>query len=456
MLTKQDLLLIPHLSHQNLPDSVSEIVIDSRLANPGALFVAIIGERHNAHDYVKQVLESGAAACVVEQNWFELQGPFLPEAPLIVVPDTTLALGHLANIYRKKFTIPFVAIAGSNGKTSTKELIAHLLSQHYQVLKTEGNFNNHIGMPLTLFRVRPEHQIAVIEIGTNHFGEIDYLCQLLEPTHGLITNIGQEHLEFFKDLDGVAKAEGELFDYLAKENRLAFVNVDDEHVARLAGNVANRVSYALEFCADSAGKILEVSHAGQTKVAFEYDDISVEAQLQVPGLHAATNALAAFTVAASFGVPANKLQAGLASFRSGGKRMEVLEHNGFTIINDCYNANPDSMRAALRTLGAISGQIQKFAVIGNMAELGDQESELHRGLLKEIEEANITQTFTIGKLAKHTFEALKESGKPAAHFESKRDLADALKKMAKKGDVVLVKGSRSAALEEVTELLMKD
>ena len=453
MLSRSDLEQVPNLHLHNLPNHVAAVTTDSRSIPPQSLFVALRGERHDAHTYVNQALDSGAAACLVDQAWFGQNLPRAAGLPLIVVPDTTLALGHLATIYRSKFQIPVVAIAGSNGKTSTKELTAHLLSQHYYVLKTEGNFNNHIGVPLTLFRLRPEHQIAVVEIGTNHFGEIAYLCQLLKPTHGLITNIGQEHLEFFKDLEGVAKAEGELFDYLAAEKRLAYVNIDDDYVVSLAAQVHNRLSYGLKYCAESAGNVVSLSPAGQAKVTFNYDDISVEAQLQVPGLHSATNALAAFTVAASFGVPAEKLKAGLENYKSGSKRMEVQEKNGLTILNDCYNANPDSMRAALQTIGAIKTAKQKFAVIGNMAELGDQEKELHEGLLTEVQEAQLTHTFTTGNLARHTYNALHKAGLAVTHFEDKKELASQLREIAKPGDIVLVKGSRSAALEEVVELL---
>ena len=453
MLSRSDLALIPHLHTHNLPQSVAAVTTDSRSIPAGALFVALRGARFDAHNFVRQALDSGAGACVVDQAWFEENLPEGAGWPLLVVEDTTLALGHLATVYRSKFQIPVVAIAGSNGKTSTKELTAHLLAQHYYVLKTEGNYNNHIGVPLTLFRLRPEHQIAVVEIGTNHFGEIAYLCNLLQPTHGLITNIGQEHLEFFKDLEGVAKAEGELFEYLAAGKRLAFVNIDDDYVVSLAAQVHNRVSYGLKYCAESAGKVLSLTPAGQARVSFEYDNISLEAQLQVPGLHSATNALAAFTVAASFGVPAEKLKVGLENYRSGSKRMEVVEKNGLTILNDCYNANPDSMRAALETLAAIKTGHQKFAVIGNMAELGDQEKELHAGLLQQVQAADISYTFTTGDLAKYTYDALQNAGLAVAHFEDKTELARHLRDMAKPGDLVLVKGSRSAALEEVVELL---
>ena len=455
MLTRADLLRIPHSHHQHLPEKTDRVIIDSRHVQTGDLFVAIRGERHDAHSYVKQTLATGAAVCVVEQAWFAEAKTSFPEAPLLVVEDTTLALGHLANVYRHKFDIPFVAIAGSNGKTSTKELTAHLLEQHYRVLKTEGNFNNHIGVPLTLFRLRPEHQIAVVEIGTNHFGEIANLCKVLEPTHGLLTNIGQEHLEFFKDLEGVAQAEGELFTYLAETGRLAFVNVDDDYVAKLAAPVRNMVTYGLQYCATSSGQVLGINQSGQAQVRFAYDELQVEAQLKVPGLHSATNALAAFTVAGSFGVPAAKLQQGLESYRPGNKRMEVLQHRGITLLNDCYNANPDSMRAALRTIGAIKGDMRKYAVIGDMAELGDQEAALHRGLLTEVKEAGLALTLTVGALARHTYEALSEAGLAATHFNSKPELAAALLAQLQLGDVVLLKGSRSAALEEVTELLLQ-
>jgi UDP-N-acetylmuramoyl-tripeptide--D-alanyl-D-alanine ligase len=456
MLSRSDLLSIPHVHSQHFPEELLQVSTDSRLVQEGHLFFALRGEKHDAHGFVKDVLTKGASACVVDAAWWAKNQEEFNEAPLLVVEDTTFALGHLARVYRRKFNIPVIAIGGSNGKTSTKEMTAAVLEAQYRVLKTEGNYNNHIGVPLTLFRLRPEHEVAVIEIGTNHFGELTYLCELLEPTHGLLTNIGQEHLEFFHDLNGVAQAEGELFDYLSEADRIAFVNIDDAFLPQMAQSISTKVTYGFSEKAKVKGSVKEFSQAGQALLSLQYQKENLDIQLRVPGLHSATNALAAAAVGLHLGVPLPAIQQVLSLFSSGQKRMEVLEARGFTILNDCYNANPDSMKAALRTLGAINSPYKKLAVIGNMAELGSQEVELHRELVDEVRKSGIDQVFTFGELAQHTTSALSEAGLKARHFGDKQELADHLLSVARPGDVILIKGSRSVALEDITSVLMSE
>ncbi len=238
-LTLSDMLAIPHqkaigfdgLKNFNIPG----ISIDSRTVKTGELFIAIRGDQFDGHNFISKAIETGAACIIVESRWAEVNTAMMVSihVPRLIVENTIHALGHLARMYRLKYTIPFIAVGGSNGKTTTKEMLRSILNQKYDVLHTEGNLNNHIGVPLTLFRLSKKHEVAVIEIGTNHPGEIEYLCTVLEPTHGLITNIGCEHLEFFGSIEGVAKAEGELFDWLAKHKGTSFVNMDDKHIVNL-------------------------------------------------------------------------------------------------------------------------------------------------------------------------------------------------------------------------------
>src|ERR1041384_2151147 len=327
-LTLQDLLCVGHTAMWNIDRlngrAFTGVSTDSRSVGSGELFFAIRGESLDGHQFVETAFRRGAACAVVDRRGDNTG--YLPR-PLLVVHDTTKAYGRLANIYRKKFNIPFLAVAGSNGKTTTKEMIAKVLKSRYTVLSTEGNLNNHIGVPRTLFRLHAGYELAVVEVGTNHFGELENLCSILEPTHGLIKHVGREHLEFFKTLGGVAKAEGELFEALGT-NGTGFVNADDRRVASQAARLRRRVSYG--FAKGSIrGKIKGVGANGCAEIVVnERNRRPFTLRLRTPGLHAASNALASSAVGLSFGVPAREIARSLGSFPGVGKRMEVLRLRG--------------------------------------------------------------------------------------------------------------------------------
>lgn len=423
---------------------------DSRSAGKGELFVALRGDQFDGNAFVAQAFERGAACAVVDGR--ADTSPFA-DKPYVVVKDTTAALGRLANLYRRRFSIPVLAIGGSNGKTTTKEMIASVLGTTYTVLSTQGNLNNHIGVPQTIFRLRKKHEAAVVEVGTNHFGEIAYLCRILEPTHALITNVGHEHLEFFKNLEGVAKAEAELFAGLGK-SATAFVNVDDPYVAAFRVPARKKVTFGFGMAGRVAVRGLrpEVDGRGCGRFAVKPSGAKeFPVELTTPGKHGMMNALAAAAVGIAFGVPSAKIRTSLRSFTAVGKRMEVVRAGGVTILNDTYNANTDSVIAALDTLGAMASKGKKIVILGDMRELGASSRREHERVGDRIRALGLSNVLTYGP------ESAAINGRLSCdvnfHYDQKNVLSEYAAELVARGDVVLVKGSRGMKMEDVVTFL---
>ena len=466
-LTASDLLQVRHeriLSIERIPKSgITGVSTDSRSVKKGDLFVALRGEKFDGHDFLESVVKVGVSALCVGQTWFSLKGGWLAGStvPTVVVKDTIRAFGELARVYRRKFNIPVLAVGGSNGKTTTKEMIASILRTKYPVLSTEGNLNNHIGVPQTMFRLEKKHKAAVVEVGTNHAGEIAYLCEVLEPTHGLLTNIGHEHLEFFHDLNGVAKAEGELFAWLSKHAKqggtsaVAFVNADDRRLAKQASRVKKKITYGFRTSGVAVkGNILGFDRHGNGEVEGKpKGGKAFLVKLNVPGEHNAMNALAASAVGIAFKVPVSKIQKALAAFKAISKRMQVLHIAGVTVINDTYNANPDSVLAALWTLGTMKTSGKRIAVLGDMFELGSHSEEAHRSIGQAAGKAGVEYLLTHGANARLIHDAAAVSFK--AHYDQKNILSEYLCELLSAGDVVLVKGSRSMKMEDIVTFLQE-
>jgi UDP-N-acetylmuramoyl-tripeptide--D-alanyl-D-alanine ligase len=454
-LTKSDILAIPHfraIGFDGLKNfKVTGISIDSRTLKTGELFLAVRGDQFDGHNFISKAMESGAAGIIVERRWADVNASMMVSIniPRLIVENTIQALGKLANIYRNKFDIPVIAIGGSNGKTTTKEMIRSVLETKYHVLCTEGNLNNHIGVPQTLFRLEKKHEVAIVEIGTNHPGEIDYLCSILEPTHGLITNIGMEHLEFFGSLEGVAKSEGELFVWIAKHHGIIFVNADDKHLVRLSKKNKRTVSFGLSTRGVSIKGTVESfnTHAQALLNIKPRGKKAFEVTVGVSGEHNAKNALAAAAVGIKLNVPLANIQKSLASFQSASKRMQMQRIAQITILNDTYNANPDSTLAALATLQAMKSTGKKIAVLADMLELGEQAEELHQQIGKNTARYGVDILLTFGSLSKFIHDAALVGTK--AHFENKSTLTTYLLHTLTDGDVVLIKGSRGMKMEEV-------
>jgi UDP-N-acetylmuramoyl-tripeptide--D-alanyl-D-alanine ligase len=458
-LTVDDLLQLRHREFRNRESlgkkKITGVSTDTRTLKVGDLFFALRGENFDGHQFVESAFDKGAIAAVVEISVDLARNP---GAPLLVVENATQALGELARQHRRRFSIPVVAIGGSNGKTTTKEMIASILTKSYKVLSTEGNHNNHIGVPHTIFRLEKKHDLAVVEIGTNHPGEIEHLSRMLDPTDGLITNIGHEHLEFFGSVDGVAEEEGALFRMLKlkKKRSRVFVNADDRYVNAIAGRMRNRYSYGFHAKGvDVEGRLVGTNAKGCARFEFRGKNMkkSVGVQLRVPGRHNAANALAAAAVGLAFKVPPTRIRKALESFRAPSKRMEIMSVCGVTIYNDTYNANPDSTIAALQTLAAARVTGKRIAVLADMRELGEAGPAEHMRVGREAGQLGLEYLLTFGELARHTHDAAKLPS--AIHYEQKNMLAEYLAELVAPGDAVLVKGSRSMKMEDVVTFLIE-
>ncbi len=473
--TQHELLLVlePHRytgTRASERRKVAGFSTDSRSLKKGEVFVALTGETFDGHAFVEDVARRGASAAIVARRWFEEHGP--AALPLVVVDDTLEAYGRLATAHRAAFEIPVIAVAGSNGKTTTKELIANVLGARYTVLRTEGNLNNLIGVPATMLRLRAEHTAAVIEIGTNTPGEIARLCAILRPTHGIITNIGREHLELLGSVEGVAREEGALFEYLAAHGGTAFVNVDDARLRRMARTLPARIRYGRAAVADVQGKRGALDRSGAPLVAItDRRKASARAftvQLRTPGLHTAQNAVAAAAVGLALRVSQRDVKRALEAFetpvyKSGYARLAPMTAgNGARLLNDTYNANPESALAALATLAAMKperGGI-RIAVLADMKELGRSSRAEHRKIGEELARMKgIGLALFHGAEMRAAYRALVASGitmrmKPM-HFADKDALIEALLAILSPNDVVLVKGSRGMRMEDVVKRLVE-
>jgi len=445
-LTVKDLFGIDHVGVYRLEELAEKrfpgVSIDSRTIQKGELFIALRGDKFDGHNFIRDVQKKGAAAAIVDSRFLFTKYTL----PMLIVNDTVKALGQLANWYRRKFNLPLVAITGSSGKTMTKEMTKQVLSSEYRVLSTEGNLNNHIGVPMTLFRLRPTHDVAVIEMGMNHSGEIRNLCEIAEPTHGVITNVGKAHLEFFGSIRNIAKAKGELFDWLGKDrSRIGFVNVDDAYVVQQSKVLKKKIFYGFTSNrVDIQGQLLNVDEQGRATVRMRTSKREIDVHLPVQGEHNASNALAAAAIGFHFGVSVAKIKSALQCIQPIKYRMETKVVSGITIINDAYNANPDSVASALKSLKAMKCLGKKIVVLGDMLELGKQSRKEHRAIGTLVRKFGFTELYTFGTHSKAM------NGK---HFESKEKLVKALMTRIQHGDIVLVKGSRGMKMEEVVEQL---
>lgn len=430
------------------------VSIDSRTIKDGNLFVALKGETIDGHTKAIEAIEKGASAILVEKSWFDQNQHSFDSISAIVVKDTLVALGDLALYHRNRFDLPIVAVAGSNGKTTTKDMIAHLLSKKYEVLKTYKNFNNRLGVPLMLLMLNDDYSAAVIEIGTNEPGEVFALAHIVAPESGIITNIGKEHLEKLIDLDGVETEETSLFAWLMRHGKISFINLDDHRLAKYAGIIDKKFTYS---SSGEANLIADISIDNELKpiLIFKFnEEIKFEAQLQTIGLASAYNALSAVAVALYYDVEVEKIIEGLEDFRQdeyvGYARMALQLINGFEVLNDCYNANPSSMLMSLKTLDLYQTDKRKFAVLGDMRELGEASDEEHIEVLKNAVE--ICEVLAIGSEMGKACRSI--SHERITHFLSFEELA-AFINANYKNSVFLLKGSRGMKMENLLEELKK-
>jgi UDP-N-acetylmuramoyl-tripeptide--D-alanyl-D-alanine ligase len=427
---------------------ISGFSIDSRAIQPDEVFIAIKGEKFDGHQFIPDVTAKGVQVCIVSKSWHNSQLKEKLSGNYFLVEDTLVALQEISRYHRLKFDIPVLALTGSNGKTTTKEMIAAVLSEKYQVLKNIGNLNNHVGVPISLLDITNGHDIAIIEMGTNHRGEIARLAEIAHPTCGLITNIGPAHLEFFGSLKGVYQAKSELWQFLEKKGRIAFVNVDDKLLSKNLPSVTKVVTYGFENKAQVQGKFLGLDAEGRS--SFSVNQIGIN--LGMVGMHNIYNALAAVTVGLEFDLNLNQIKVALEKFLPTSKRMEVIRKNDLVIINDCYNSNPESARKALLTLSQMETRGERIAVLADMLELGDWSESEHQGIGEYVVSlGNIDHVLTFGPFSNLTTQQAEKLGlKTAIHFDDKKKMIKYLKRIADEGDLILIKGSRGMAMEEVT------
>jgi UDP-N-acetylmuramoyl-tripeptide--D-alanyl-D-alanine ligase len=435
------------------PDTlVHRTCTDSRAAQIGDLFFALPGDRFDGHTFVHDVAKRGVTAVVVQRS--RISNP-LPDCAVIVVDDTRRALGQLAAAYRRDFSLPIIAVGGSNGKTTTKELIAAVLRQKLASLWSEASFNNDIGVPLTLLRLEKKLEAAVIEVGTNHPGEIAPLAKMIQPRFGVITNIGREHLEFFGDLDGVADEEGALAESLPEDGML-LINGDNELSARIAKRTRAKVIFlGMDQTNDWQISDITLGNQGTSfRVTAPDARFSGEYHVNLVGRHQAVNALFAIALGAELDLTRDEISRGLVECEPPKMRLQLWEWNGVRVLDDAYNANADSMIAALQTLCDLPCKGRRVAVLGDMAELGASSEAAHAEVGRRAVELGVEQLFVVGKMAGVVAKAARDAGlNRVLEFEGVEAVVSAVKQFVKSGDVLLMKASRAARLERIGDLL---
>jgi len=431
---------------------VCGVSTDTRTLQPGNAFIALTGERFDGHSLIPQAFEKGASLAIVSEQW-RAAAPADVQARCVGVGSTLHALGSFAWWHRKRYHIPVIAIGGAAGKTSTKDVVAHVLGVAMNVLKTPGNLNNQIGTPLTLLQLTPNHEAAVIEIGTNEPGEIETLCAMVQPTHGLITNIGKEHLEKLRDVDGVEREETALFDYLADHGGVAFVNNDDLRLRQHAWRLNKCVTFGIDTDSNIRPNV-GFDATLHPDIHMVDGQFTFRALMQTQGLAAARNAVCAVAVAWTLNCTAHEVRLGLQSFQPpeshGYARMSVEPIGNYVVLNDCYNANPESVMLALETLARYNAST-RIAVLGDMRELGAAAAEEHASVLRYA--CTVADNVILyGNDFKAALAATPFVSNAVWH-QTHHACADAVRDLATAQTAVLVKGSRGCTMEHVITAL---
>lgn len=427
------------------------VVIDSRLVKKDFLFIATKGEKVDGHDYIETATNQGAMAVVCEKP------PSNKNIPYILVNDSLLALKDIATWYRMQLDIPVVGITGSVGKTSTKEFVSSVLSRRYSVLKTEGNYNNEIGLPLTILQIREDHEIAVLEMGISDFGEMHRLSAIAKPNYCLITNIGQCHLENLGSRQGILKAKSEIFDYMSEDGSI-ILNGDDDMLSTIH-NVKGITPLRYGLSSDNdiyAANIISHGLLGNSyNLYINGEELSVNTHM--PGNHMILNALAAATIGYLLGLSGKEITQGIELVQPVCGRNHIIRHDKWTIIDDCYNANPVSLKAAIDLL--VMADTRKVAILGDMGELGKNEHKLHKEIGSYAATRNVDIILCVGKLSAHMYDGASEilinNTDKVFYFETQMELINALPNLLLEGDTILVKASHFMSFDKVVNALLQ-
>ena len=427
---------IKTLTGESLVNPINGITTDSRNCKSGDLYIALTGIRSDGHQYINDVERKNAVAALVSELSFNKD----LKIKQILVEDTKKTLGLIANVWRKNFDIPVIAITGSNGKTSTKELLNHVLSDKYSIHATQGNYNTSIGLPLSLLEINKYHDLSIIEMGANQPGDIQYLCDIADPTHGLITNVSSAHLEGFQSVEKILETKSALFNYL--DNGIAYVNYADERLRSIKIS-GEKITYGLNAECDFPA---DIHHDDDGSILLTID--SKEIKTKSKNLSFAKNIIAVSAVSITLGLEWDWLQERILTFKPPKGRCRILNYKSITIIDDTYNANLESCVAAIDYLMAFAGDGRKIVVFGDMLELGDASKEQHEKLGLKCSEASLDAVFTIGQEMKYTQSVIK--GVPInKYYDDRKALVSYLKSELKDNDKILFKGSRGMKMENI-------
>ena len=419
---------------------LGSVVIDSRAVSAGDFFVAYKGERVDGHDYISAAFDRGAVCCLAQR---------VPEGetrPILLVPDVQTALEQICAEYRRDLRLPVIGITGSVGKTSAKEMISAVLSQRLNVLKTDKNLNNQIGVPMTISRIRPEHQAAVVEMGISGFGEMSVLAKIARPDMAVFTLIGHAHLEFLHDLDGVLRAKTEMLDFMA-DDAPVLINGDDEKLRGLQCR-QKKISFGLGENCDIRAENIRLGESGETFCDIVYGERRIPVEIRAYGRHMIYAALEGAAVGLLMGLSDGEIVKGVASFETVGRRAAVCDTGFITLIDDSYNANPDSVKCGIDSLMKMPGR--HVCILGDMLELGEGSGEMHFDVGRYAGEKGAELVLTSGPLSKETCRGAGERGR---HFATREELIAALPGLIQKGDRVLVKASLGSRFDQISEAL---
>lgn len=428
-----------------LDREIQFVTSDSREAAPGALFVAFVGARTDGHRYMTRCLKDGAVCCLSERE------PAEDERPCVQVPSTLRAMGALAAWHRSRFHIPVIGITGSVGKTTTKEMVASVLSERFNTHKTQKNFNNELGVPQTLLRLDDANEVSVVEMGISDFGEMRRLTAMVHPTIAVMSVIGDSHLEFLHDHAGVLRAKGEIFESMGPDD-LAILNGDDETL-RAYYPPTRRLTYGLQDGNDFVAANVENLGAQGVRCTIRHAGGEFDVHIPAYGVHMVYAALAGAAVGHSLGMTDEEIARGIAHYQTVGDRARVLHTPKLTIVSDCYNANPSSTAAAIESLRLLDGR--KVCVLGDMLELGENTAALHRQVGERAAQAGVELVLCTGELSRSICEGARSAGGTALWFPDKDALISALPETIRMGDCILVKASHSMAFEDVTKALLE-
>lgn len=445
-------MAIQHNTILSLPDvkiqgafttPVTGVSIDTRTLNAGEIFVAFYGAQVDGHDFIQKAISRGASAVMASTDWDGCETWDAP-IPLIMTSDPVKTLADLAHAHRQLFDIPVIAITGTNGKTTTKNLLAHIFSEKYSVLSTSGNLNNHIGLPITLLQLNETHEIAVIEMGASQKGDIKYLCEIAEPTQGLITNISMAHTEFFHDVDTIQATKGELFDYLSAHGGQIFVNNGDSRVKHIGQSLDNTVSFDFDHDSDNNFHLNGPDSLG----CYDIQVQDKEVHLPHPGKAMGLNSAAAITLALQNSLQLDQILEALKNYPGEEGRMQHVLVRDVDFLNDAYNANPASAKAGFETIVAMDARSRKILVFADMLELGDESQNLHLEVAEHILTVNFDFVFLYGIEVMEIAQHFDNIGFTAYyHNVEKAATIQRFLREVKTGDLVYLKGSRGMQLE---------